>query len=122
MVLLSFLSLSLLSYYKISILWYKCKIKQVCHDVIIIANEAAGLSDEEVVDDIMTVYLVMDNMSKQLGSLFVYLINEKEVYELLAMDPFDLPEIKGFKARRHKALVECPAIFELFYTVPIPDI
>eukprot|EP00116_Pleurobrachia_bachei_P001797 sb/3462059/ len=48
---------------------------------LITANDAAGLSDEEVVDDILTVYLVMDNMSKQIGSIFIYLINHPEIYK-----------------------------------------
>ena len=48
---------------------------------LISANDAAGLGDEEVIDDILTVYLVMDNMSKQLGSLFIYLINYREVFD-----------------------------------------
>eukprot|EP00116_Pleurobrachia_bachei_P005920 sb/3466182/ len=48
---------------------------------LVTANDAAGLTNEEVVDDIMTVYMVIDNMSKQLSSLFTYMINNKEIFE-----------------------------------------
>lgn len=53
---------------------------------LIHANDSAGLGDEEVIDDIMTVYLVMDNMSKQLGSLFIYLINHKEIMDKMVAE------------------------------------
>ena len=48
---------------------------------LITANDAAGLTDEEVIDDIMTVYMVSDNMSKQLSGLYTYMVNNQEIFE-----------------------------------------
>jgi len=66
-------------------------------DHLIRANYAAGLTDEEVVDDLMTVYLVVDNMSKQLGSLFIHLINHKEIFDKMTTELRENP-ITDFKS------------------------
>ena len=84
---------------------------------LIEANDAAGLGDEEVVDDIMTVYLVMDNMSKQLGSLFVYLIDYPEVLQKMAEEVRENP-ITDFRSLDKLKYTEC-VILESLRLAPV---
>ncbi|KAL5269158.1 hypothetical protein ACHWQZ_G002847 [Mnemiopsis leidyi] len=76
--------------------------------LLIQANESCDferdLLDEYVVDDILTIYLVMDNMVKQLASLFIFLESEQEVYRKMAR------EIRDF------TLTDSSSLSQLRYT------
>ena len=57
---------------------------------VIQANEACQFekysTEEYVIDDIMTIYLVMDNMVKQISSLFIYLEEYPEIYKKMTAE------------------------------------
>ena len=76
--------------------------------LLIQANERCDferdLLDEYVVDDILTVYLVMDNMVKQLASLFIFLESHQHVYHKM------VEEIRQF------TLTDCTSLSHLRYT------
>ena len=41
---------------------------------LIMANKLCGLDDECIVDDILTIHIVMDNLVKQVGAYYFYLM------------------------------------------------
>ena len=76
--------------------------------LLIQANENCDferdLVEEYVVDDILTIFLVMDNMVKQLASLFIFLETRQPVYHKM------VEEIRQF------ALTDCSSMTQLKYT------
>ena len=59
--------------------------------MLILANKAAGLTDEDIIDDLVVVYFVVDNMVKQLSALFIELANHKDVLTKLKQEITDNP-------------------------------
>ena len=75
---------------------------------LIKANEACDFDPDEleelIVEDIMTVYLVMDNMVKQLSSLFIFLEEERHRHVYHKM----VEEIRGFTLTDYNSLNQLP--------------
>jgi len=65
------------------------------------ANKACGFKgaelSEKIVDDVMTLYLVMDNMVKQLSAMFIHLGDYPDVYRKMAQEIRET-EIQDFQS------------------------